>query len=173
VFSVGSCAWDASLSYSPVSLERFHKAQGSRWAGYDIALAEIRRGRKSSHWIWYIFPQLEGLGRSSIARSYALRDLAEACAYLHDPLLRARYEEIAGAVNEQLARGRALADLMGGGTDALKLVSSLTLFRAAAQSLVGKDPAFEFLAQLCDSILEQTSAQGYLPCAHTVSRVVG
>ena len=61
------------------TLERFHKAQASTSAGYDTALAEIRRGRKTSHWIWYIFPQIEGLGRSSTARAYALRDLAEAC----------------------------------------------------------------------------------------------
>jgi len=156
-----------------VSLERFHLAQASPTAGYDTALAEIRRGRKTSHWIWYIFPQIEGLGRSSTARAYALRDLAEACAYLRDPLLRARYEEIAGAVSEQLASGRALEDLMGGRTDALKLVSSFTLFRAAAQRLAGESPACDFLAQCCDSILGQTSAQGYPPCVQTLARVTG
>jgi len=156
-----------------VSLERFHQVQASSSAGYDIALTEIRRGRKTSHWIWYIFPQIEGLGRSSTARAYAIRDLAEACAYLRDPLLRARYEEIAGAVSEQLVRGRALEDLMGGSTDALKLVSSLTLFRVAAQSLVGEDPTFDALAQHLDSILGQSSAQRYPPCAHTLARVIG
>jgi uncharacterized protein (DUF1810 family) len=155
------------------TLERFHLAQTSPSAGYDTALAEIRRGRKSSHWIWYIFPQIDGLGRSSTARAYAIRDLAEACEYLRDPLLRARYEEIAGAVSEQLARGCKLEDLMGGRTDALKLVSSLTLFRAAAQSLAGEDPTFDFLAQRCDSILGQTGAQGYPPCAQTLARVTG
>lgn len=106
-----------------VSLDRFHNAQASPSAGYETALAEIRRGRKTSHWIWYIFPQIEGLGHSSTARAYAIRDLAEACDYLCDPILRARYEEIAAAVSEQLATGRALEDLMGGSTDALKLVS--------------------------------------------------
>jgi uncharacterized protein (DUF1810 family) len=153
------------------SLSRFHDAQASNSAGYDTALAEIRRGRKTSHWIWYIFPQIEGLGRSSTARAYAIRDLAEACEYLRDPLLRARYEEIAGAVSEQLAHGRALEDLMGGRTDALKLVSSLTLFRAAAQSLAGEDPTLDSLAQRCDSILRQTSVQGYQPCAQTLTLV--
>jgi uncharacterized protein (DUF1810 family) len=128
---------------------------------------------KTSHWIWYIFPQIEGLGRSSTAPAYAIRDLAEACAYLRDPLLRARYEEIAGVVSNQLARGRALEDLMGGRTDALKLVSSVTLFRAAAQSLAGEDPAFDSIAQRFDSILEQTGAQGYPPCAQTLARVTG
>jgi uncharacterized protein (DUF1810 family) len=153
------------------TLERFHDAQASPSAGYDTALAEVRRGRKTSHWIWYIFPQIEGLGRSSTAQAYAIRDLAQACEYLSDPLLRARYEEIAGAVSEQLGRGRALEDLMGGSTDALKLVSSLTLFRAAAQRLAVNDPIFSSLAQPFDSILEQAIAQGYPPCAHTLSLV--
>jgi uncharacterized protein (DUF1810 family) len=153
------------------TLTRFHSAQASPTAGYDIALAEIRRGRKTSHWIWYIFPQLEGLGRSSTARVYAVRDLAEACDYLRDPLLRARYEEIAGAVHDQLARGIALEDLMGSRTDALKLVSSLTLFRAAAQRLAGEDSALDFLAQHLDSVLERTAAQDYLPCANTRARI--
>ena len=154
-----------------MSLERFHKAQARPSAGYDTALAEIRRGRKSSHWIWYIFPQIEGLGRSSTARAYAIRDLAEACEYLRDPLLRARYEEIAGAVSKQLACGRAVEDLMGGRTDALKLTSSLTLFRAAAQSPACEDPSFTCLAQRCNSILEQTSAQGYRECTHTLTNL--
>ena len=154
-----------------MSFERFHEAQASPSAGYDMALSEIRRGRKTSHWIWYIFPQLDGLGRSSTARAYALRDLAEACAYLRDPLLRAHYEEIAGAVREQLARGHSLEHLMGSSTDALKLASSLTLFRAAAQSLARENSIFDTLAQCCDSILGQTAAQGYPPCAQTLTRV--
>jgi uncharacterized protein (DUF1810 family) len=153
-----------------MSLERFHQAQASRSAGYDTALGEIRGGRKISHWIWYIFPQLDGLGRSSTARAYAFRDLAEACAYLRDPLLRARYEEIAGAISEQLARGFALEDLIGSNTDALKLTSSLTLFRAAAQSLTREDSTFDSLAQRCGSILGQIAAQGYRPCARTIAR---
>ena len=154
-----------------MSLQRFHEAQASRAAGHDTALAEIRRGRKTSHWIWYIFPQLDGLGRSSTARAYALRDLTEARAYLRDRLLRARYEEIAGAVSDQLARGLSLQDLMGSSTDALKLASSLTLFRTAARSLTSKDPTFEPLAQRCNSLLEQIATQGYPPCAQTFAQV--
>jgi uncharacterized protein (DUF1810 family) len=150
-------------------MNRFHDAQASPSAGYDTALAEIRRGRKTSHWIWYIFPQLAGLGRSPMARTYAIRDLDEACDYLRDPLLRARYEEIAGAVRDQLARAVALEDLMGSRTDALKLVSSLTLFRAAAERLASKDATFRSLVQSCDSILAHTAAQGYPPCAHTLT----
>src|SRR3954470_11411387 len=126
-----------------MSLVRFHEAQADPHAGYDTALAEIRRGRKTSHWIWYIFPQLAGLGRSAMAEKYAIRDLAEACDYLHDPLLRARYEEITAAVSDQLADGVAVEELMGSRIDALKLVSSLTLFRDAAQSLAQEDSNFQ------------------------------
>ncbi len=154
-------------------LECFHEAQASRGAGYNTALGEIRQGRKTTHWIWYIFPQIAGLGHSSTARAYALRDLAEACAYLRDPLLRARYEEIAAAISEQLARGVSLEDLMGGSTDALKLASSLTLFRAAAQNLARKDPTFDSLAQCCDSFLRQTRVQGYPPCTRTLALIAG
>ena len=154
-----------------MSLERFHEAQASRWAGYDTALAEIRDGGKRSHWIWYIFPQIEGLGRSSTARAYALRDLSEACAYLRDPILRTRYGEIAGAVNEQLVRGIRVEDLMGGRTDALKLVSSLTLFRAAAEQLAREDPTFASLAERLVTLLTQTCEQGYPPCDFTLARI--
>src|SRR4051812_44382679 len=106
-----------------MSLERFHQAQASHSAGYETALAEIRAGQKRSHWIWYIFPQIQGLGRSSTARAYAVRDLDEARDYLNDPVLGTRYEEIARAVQEQLKAGVPLERLMGSEIDALKLVS--------------------------------------------------
>jgi uncharacterized protein (DUF1810 family) len=155
-----------------MSLKRFHDAQDAQWAGYATALAEMRAGRKSSHWIWYIFPQSDGLGRSSTAREYALRDFAEACDYLRDPLLCARYAEIAGAVAEHLGRGAPIEELMGGATDASKLVSSVTLFRAAAERVAQSETGSEFkhLVQTCDAILERTTAQGYPPCAFTLER---
>jgi uncharacterized protein (DUF1810 family) len=162
---------EAQPPHSLMSLDRFHQAQASHSAGYDTALAEIRRGRKVSHWIWYIFPQIAGLGHSSSAREYAIRDLEEAAEYLRDPILRARYEEISGVVKEKLASGRAVEDLMGSRIDALKLVSSLTLFRAAAQSLADEKSAFASLTQCCDSILQQAAAQGYPPCAQTLARI--
>ena len=154
-----------------MSLERFHEAQAKRWAGYDTALAEIRVGGKRSHWIWYIFPQIEGLGRSSTARAYAIRGLGEACVYLRDPILRARYEEIVAAVTEQLTRGIRVEDLMGGRTDALKLVSSLTLFRAAASQLGREDPVYALLAERLVVLLKQTSEQGYPACDFTFARI--
>lgn len=156
-----------------MSLERFHKAQAGKWAGYATALAEIREGRKSGHWIWYVFPQIEGLGRSSTAQEFALHDLDEACAYLRDPILRSRYSEIAAAVAEQLAAGVPVEHLMGGDTDALKLASSVTLFRAAASRLSQHGPEFTGLAQICDGILRRTAAQGYGPCRFTTGRCAG
>ena len=153
-----------------MSLQRFHDAQADAHAGYDTALAEIRCGRKTSHWIWYIFPQLAGLGHSHMARRYAIRDFAEACDYLRDPLLRARYEEITAAVNDQLARGVALEELMGSRIDALKLVSSVTLFGAAAATVAATDDAvFERVARACAALLEQAAVQRYPACAHTLA----
>jgi uncharacterized protein (DUF1810 family) len=154
-----------------MSLERFHEAQASRWAGHDTALAEIRAGGKYRHWIWYVFPQIEGLGRSSTARAYAIQNLGEACAYLRDPTLRARYEEIAAAVSEQLAREIRLEDLMGSEIDALKLVSSLTLFRAAGVQLAREDPVYSSLAERLAALLGQTGKQGYPACDFTLARI--
>jgi uncharacterized protein (DUF1810 family) len=154
-----------------MSLERFHEAQASRSAGYDKALAEIRAGGKRSHWIWYVFPQIEGLGQSSTARAYTVQDLGEACDYLRDPTLRARYEEIAAAVSEQLVRGIHLEDLMGGRTDVLKVVSSLTLFRAAAEQLAREDSVYTSLAQCLATLLGQTNRQGYPACDFTLARI--
>ena len=154
-----------------MSLERFHEAQARRGAGYDTALAEIRAGGKRSHWIWYIFPQIEGLGRSSTARAYAIQDLGDACAYLRDPVLRDRYEEIVAAVSEQLVRGIRVEDLMGSRIDALKLVSSLTLFRAAAEQLAREDSTFTSLAERLAALLGQTARQDYLPCDFTIGRI--
>ncbi|MDQ6654958.1 MAG: DUF1810 domain-containing protein [Verrucomicrobiota bacterium] len=156
-----------------MSLRRFHEAQESRFGGYETALAEIRGGAKRSHWIWYIFPQLQGLGRSSAAQAYAIRDFSEACEYLRDPTLRARYAEIAAAVQEQLAAGVELRELMGSSIDALKLVSSVTLFRAAAESFGHNDVALRSLAITCAAIRDQASLQGFPPCQKTLAELAG
>jgi uncharacterized protein (DUF1810 family) len=154
-----------------VLLERFHQAQADRSAGYETALREIRAGRKSSHWIWYIFPQIDGLGHSFLARTFALRDLNETCAYLRDPVLRERYREIAGAVSQQLASGAAIEELMGSSIDALKLISSVTLFRAAAVSMETQDNEIASIAECCSAILEKAARQGYGPCRHTLAKI--
>ena len=127
-----------------VGLERFIDAQDRAPGGYADALAEIRRGAKSGHWIWYVFPQLYGLGTSSQSRAYGLRGVAEATEYLQHPVLRARLQEIAAAVAAQLERGVAAEQLMGSSIDVLKLVSSLTLLGGVARRLACEDPSLEY-----------------------------
>ena len=152
-----------------MSLERFHHAQADAHSGYATALAEMRSGRKRSHWIWYVFPQLAALGRSGTAQFFGIRDLDEACEYLRDPDLRARYKEITAAVAENLEAGVSVERLMGGPTDALKLASSLTLFHAAASQL--GDEASDALARRCDTILRLTAPQGYPACSLTAEQL--
>ncbi len=107
------------------SIKRFVDAQES---DYNTALAEIRAGRKGSHWIWYIFPQIAGLGRSGTATYYAIKDMGEAREYLAHPVLRQRLLEISEALLE-LDGGDPLAVM--GSPDDLKLRSSMTLFALA------------------------------------------
>ena len=107
-------------------LGRFVTAQATTW---DAALAELRAGAKHGHWMWFVFPQLAGLGHSPTARQYAIDDLAEARAYLAHPVLGPR---LVAATEALLAhRGRAPQAILGA-IDAMKLRSSLTLFEAAA-----------------------------------------
>jgi uncharacterized protein (DUF1810 family) len=109
-------------------LERFVRAQDDRGT-YDRALAELRAGRKASHWMWFVFPQVAGLGHSPIAQEYAIADLAEARAYLHHDVLGPRLLECCRALldlDDDLTAERVL-----GGTDAMKLRSSMTLFALA------------------------------------------
>lgn len=114
------------------SLKRFLEAQAR---DYHIALTEIRTGQKRSHWMWYIFPQVAGLGHSEMTKRFAIKDLREATAYLGHPVLGPRLTEISQALLK-LPGGNA-ARVMGSPDD-LKLRSSMTLF-----SLVpGADPVF-------------------------------
>ncbi len=106
-------------------LERFVAAQAGSW---DDAVAELRAGAKRSHWMWWIFPQIAGLGRSDTARYYAIASADEARAYLAHPLLGPRLVEAA----ETVARARGSADAVMGSIDAVKLRSSMTLFAAVA-----------------------------------------
>ena len=108
-------------------LERFVSAQDSGGT-YAAALAELRRGRKTSHWMWFVFPQVVGLGRSSIAQHYAVSGLEEARAYLAHPVLGPRLRESCEAV---LAVPERSADAIFGSVDAMKLRSSVTLFGRA------------------------------------------
>jgi uncharacterized protein (DUF1810 family) len=96
---------------------------------YDQALAELRRGQKESHWMWFVFPQVAGLGQSATSIHYAIGSLEEARAYLHHPLLGARLAECTDAV---LAHAGTPAERIFGSVDAAKFRSSMTLFEAAA-----------------------------------------
>lgn len=107
-------------------LDRFISAQE---VSYRQAIAELRAGAKRSHWMWFIFPQLAGLGRSSTARFYGIAGLAEARAYLAHPLLGARLRECTDSMLGWA--GKRGADAILGHVDALKLRSSMTLFEQA------------------------------------------
>ena len=115
------------------TLQRFHLAQGhGADSAYEQALAELRSGRKQGHWIWFVLPQLRGLGQSPTSQRYGIENLAEAQAYLADPLLRQRLEAVIEAIDHQVQQpGQSLTLLMGGELDAAKTISSLTLFCAA------------------------------------------
>jgi uncharacterized protein (DUF1810 family) len=112
---------------------RFLEAQDAGHpSAYDRALAELRAGRKRSHWIWFVLPQLQGLGRSAMAEHYGINGLQEAKAYLAEPTLLSRLEEVIAVIAEQLQQPeQSLERLMGGNLDATKTISCLTLFEAA------------------------------------------
>jgi uncharacterized protein (DUF1810 family) len=110
------------------SLERFVQAQ-DRGGTYERALSELRAGRKTSHWMWFVFPQIAGLGRSPMAQEFAISSLAEAQAYLAHPVLGPRLVECAEALTT--LSGRTAEEIFGS-IDAMKLRSSMTLFARAA-----------------------------------------
>jgi uncharacterized protein (DUF1810 family) len=151
-------------------LDRFRTAQSSRDSGFEAALDEIRAGRKRGHWIWYIFPQLAGLGASELSSLYAIGSRDEAVEFLQDHELRHRLLAMAGAVAAQLERGASIRILMGSDVDALKLVSSLTLFGHVAGEMdqVEHDAALGALAAAARTVLSAAASQGYPPCAHTL-----
>jgi uncharacterized protein (DUF1810 family) len=121
----------------PYDLDRFLVAQQPV---YDRVLDELRRGRKTGHWIWFIFPQVVGLGYSPMSQHFGIASLDEARAYLAQPVLGARLRECAGVV--LATRGRTVDEILGS-TDAQKLRSCMTLFHRAAPD----EPVF---AQLLD-----------------------
>jgi uncharacterized protein (DUF1810 family) len=113
----------------PYDLERFVQAQNAGDT-YDRALGELRRGRKTSHWMWFVFPQIAGLGESSMSKRFAITSLAEARAYLHHDVLGPRLLACTGILSAETA-GRS-AEQIFGTVDAQKLQSSMTLFMRAA-----------------------------------------
>lgn len=125
------------MTSAPYDLERFTAAQRDT---YEHATAELRRGRKSSHWMWFVFPQIAGLGYSETSRRYAISSLAEARAYLAHAVLGPRLVECSSILTGQSGR---TAEQIFGGIDAQKLQSSMTLFLRA-------DPDQQVFAQVLD-----------------------
>ncbi len=119
---------------------------------YELALGEMRAGRKRSHWIWYVFPQVKGLGRSYNARYYALDGVEEARQFLNDEELGGRLREITEVVLEH--RGIDVEDLMNGEIDAVKLRSSMTLFDIVSPN--------DIFAQVLDAFFDGNR------CEHTL-----
>lgn len=127
----------------PFDLKRFVDAQRS---SYSRAREELRAGRKRSHWMWYVFPQMKGLGFSATAQTYGITSLAEARAYLAHPVLGPRLDEVTRLMLE--LSGRELREILGSPDD-LKFRSCMTLFAAAA----GKGSVYESaLGELCGGV---------------------
>ncbi|WP_346958171.1 DUF1810 domain-containing protein [uncultured Arthrobacter sp.] len=134
----------------PFNLARFAEAQDAAGT-YQRALSELRAGAKQSHWMWFVFPQIAGLGLSPTSRKYAISSLDEARAYLEHPLLGPRLRECARAV---LAVENRSADTIFGGIDARKLQSSSTLFLRAAPG----EPVFrEILDKYFDGLPDEAT----------------
>jgi uncharacterized protein (DUF1810 family) len=124
----------------PFGLERFVAAQDAGGT-YQQAVGELRRGRKAGHWIWFVFPQVAGLGQSPTSVRYSISSLDEARAYLRHPVLGPRLAECAGIVAQTRDR---TAEQIFGGLDAMKLRSSMTLFHRA-------DPAEPLFSEVLDA----------------------
>jgi uncharacterized protein (DUF1810 family) len=136
----------------PYGLERFVAAQNAGGT-YEHALAELRRGTKTSHWMWFVFPQIAGLGQSATSRRYAISSLDEARAYLEHPVLGPRMLECAGAVSA--TQGRSAAQIFGA-VDARKLRSSMTLLLRASPA----EPVFQrVLDRYFDGVADATTDQ--------------
>lgn len=139
---------------SPVKetdIERFVEAQNMPCNSYPDALAEIRLGRKRTHWVWYIFPQLRGLGYSHNAHFYGISGRDEALRYLQHPVLGARLREISRALLQH--RGSAAVEILGS-IDALKVCSSMTLFDAISPSDVFAEVLSSFYGDIrCERTL--------------------
>ena len=133
----------------PHNLQRFLSAQEY---DYSIALREIQNGRKQSHWIWYIFPQIKGLGRSYQSQFYGIANRQEAEAYLAEPTLNARLREITLALLEHKDK---TAQQILGDIDAKKVLSSMTLFDAITPNDIYADALNTFFAgKRCNQTLE-------------------
>jgi uncharacterized protein (DUF1810 family) len=146
---------------SDVELERFR--DGYR-LDFDQALAELNSGRKRTHWMWFIFPQIAGLGSSPTAAAYAIRNRSEADAFLRDPMLGPAYRHLVHAVRRQVFDRDVSLRKLFGQPDDHKLVSSLTLFAGVASDL-GDDWAG--LVTEVNEILDRAAEEGLGRCVPT------
>jgi uncharacterized protein (DUF1810 family) len=136
----------------PYDLERFVAAQDAGGT-YDRAAAELRAGRKATHWMWFVFPQIAGLGYSPASRTYAISSLDEARAYLAHPVLGPRLVECADILTRVPGR---TAEQVFGEVDAMKLCSSMTLFmRAAPDEPVFRQVLDQYFGGIPDPATEQ------------------
>jgi len=134
-----------------LTLERFISAHEK---SYDIALREIKSGMKQSHWMWYIFPQIQGLGRSSTAKYYAIKDKKEAIAYWNDPVLSSHLIEI----SQELLKLNSPIDWIMGCPDNLKLRSCMTLFYLVSNENTFKEVLDKFYAGEMDEFTKRKLA---------------
>jgi uncharacterized protein (DUF1810 family) len=155
-----------TLEMPDTDLERFHDGYRRH---FDDALAEINGGRKRSHWMWFIFPQVGGLGTSPTAVHYAIHDRAEADAFVQHPVLGPGYRALVDAVWRQVIGGGVSLRELFGRPDDHKLVSSLTLFAGVASQLDEWAPT---VAQ-ANEILDQAEIQGVPRCVITRQFLVG
>ena len=158
-------ATDAGLTTmeEPADLSRFEAHQKE----FDQALGEVESGRKRSHWMWYVFPQVAGLGITPTSRTYAIRTVAEAEAFILHPVLGPAYRRIVDAVWHQVVEEGVTVGALFGSPDDLKLVSSLTLFTAVARQLQQRSPDIANFATQADDILRAAYAQGLERCTTT------
>ncbi|MEP7201003.1 MAG: DUF1810 family protein [Ilumatobacteraceae bacterium] len=147
-----------------IDVERFVDAQHDDFAR---ALGEIEAGRKQSHWMWYVFPQVTGLGASGMSIHYAIGIVAEAGAFLAHPVLGPRYRQMVNAVWHQVVEGGTTIHNLFGSPDDAKLVSSLTLFAGAARRLDAAEPDLRTFITQVDEVLEAASTQGLARCTTT------
>lgn len=129
------------------TLDRFRSAHAK---AYQIALQEIKDGKKQSHWMWYIFPQIQGLGHSAMAMYYEIKNKEEALAYWHDPVLNSHMIEIC---RELMKRNESIDDILGF-PDNLKLRSCMTLFWLVSGEQIFKDVLDKFYSGSLDDYTE-------------------
>jgi len=143
----------AAKDRDPYRLERFAAAQ-DRGGTYERAVAELRAGVKVSHWMWFVFPQVAGLGMSAMAREFAISSVAEARAYLAHPVLGPRLRECARIVADTEG---GTAERIFGPVDAMKLRSSMTLFEAADPAKADQNVFRAVLAKYFDGLPDEAT----------------